>query len=272
MPQSSTTAATTAALRERFSPDGSLLRRQQLRMLELLQAVDAICRKHQIPYWLSSGTLLGAIRHDGFIPWDDDLDIEMMRDDYLRLMALLPQELPSTMALQTHESDPAYFFCYAKVRDRRSRLQEGNRYDRAWKEQGIYIDIFPLERQRMWIHRLSEQTIGHMYKVWRTSDDDEAALRRVRRIFRTNTRWLFPAFRALNRLTGGGVITSAMGIPFHKPRYAEDIFPLAEHTFEGFSFPVPHDYDHHLRCLYGDYMQLPDPATIHPHVGTMEFL
>ena len=73
-------------LRERFNPDGSLLRRQQLRMLELLEAVDLVCKKYDIPYWLSSGTLIGAVRHQGFIPWDDDLDIEMLREDYLRLM------------------------------------------------------------------------------------------------------------------------------------------------------------------------------------------
>ena len=80
-------------LRKRFNPEGSLLRRQQMRMLEILLEVDKICQKHQIPYWLSSGTLIGAMRHDGFIPWDDDLDIEMMRDDYLRLMASLPRVL-----------------------------------------------------------------------------------------------------------------------------------------------------------------------------------
>lgn len=62
-------------LRKRFNPDGSLLRRQQLRMLELLEVIDVICRKHQIPYWLSSGTLIGAARHKGFIPWDDDRSI-----------------------------------------------------------------------------------------------------------------------------------------------------------------------------------------------------
>ena len=85
-------------LRKRFNPDGSLLRRQQLRMLELLEVIDVICRKHQIPYWLSSGTLIGAARHKGFIPWDDDLDIEMLRSDYLRtiLHCKLMKQIPIT--------------------------------------------------------------------------------------------------------------------------------------------------------------------------------
>ena len=79
------------ALRARFNPDGSLLRQQQQRMLELLIEVDRICKKHHITYWLSCGTLLGAARHKGFIPWDDDLDIEMLLPDYKRLLKVLPE-------------------------------------------------------------------------------------------------------------------------------------------------------------------------------------
>ena len=96
-------------LRARFNPEGSMLRRQQMRMLEILLEVDKVCKRHDIKYWLSSGTLIGAMRHDGFIPWDDDLDIEMMRSDYLRLMEVLPSELPEWLALQNDETDPNYF-------------------------------------------------------------------------------------------------------------------------------------------------------------------
>lgn len=88
-------------LRQRYNPEGSLLRRHQLRMLEILKEIDRICQKHRIDYWLSSGTLLGAVRHGGFIPWDDDLDIEMERKDYLRLLQLLPEELNDAYLLQT---------------------------------------------------------------------------------------------------------------------------------------------------------------------------
>ena len=163
---------TNEELRKRFNPEGSLLRRQQMRMLEILVEIDKICKKHDIRYWLSSGTLIGAMRHNGFIPWDDDLDIEMMRPDYLRLMEVLPSELPDWLALQNDETDPNYFFYYAKVRDRRSKMLEQNNYDRLWQEQGIYIDIFPLEQHPIWLHKLTEKTVGHMYKIWRTSTDD----------------------------------------------------------------------------------------------------
>lgn len=259
------------SLKEKYNPDGSLLRRQQMRMLEILKEIDRICKKYGIQYWLSSGTLIGAARHGGFIPWDDDLDIEMMRDDYERLMEVLPSELPTTMALQTHETDPTYFFYYAKIRDRRSLLAEGNNYDRMWKEQGIYIDIFPLEKQPLAIHKISEKTVGHMYKIWRTSKNDTISIRRVMRWFHFNRRFVFPVLRLLCRLSCTDVITSGMGIPYHNPRFTKDIFPLSTLKFEGIDFPVPHDYDHMLRLMYGNYMKLPSEESITTHCSSLEF-
>ncbi len=258
--------------RKRFNPDGSLLRRQQLRMLDILKEIDRICKKHNIQYWLSSGTLIGAMRHNGFIPWDDDLDIEMMRSDYLKLMRILPDELPSWLALQNDETDPYYFFYYAKIRDRRSRMLEQNAYDRHWREKGIYIDIFPIEKHPIWLHKLTEMTVGHMYKIWRTSTDDEKSIRGVKRIFNFNKHFVFPCLRALCQLLPGKVITSGMGIPFHKPRYIDEIFPLTTHVFEDCQFPVPGNSDAHLRHLYGDYMQLPDLNKLALHVGELEFI
>ena len=268
-------------LRQRFNPEGSLLRRQQMRMLEILLEVDRICKKHAIPYWLSSGTLIGAMRHDGFIPWDDDLDIEMIRKDYLRLMEVLPKELPEWLALQNSDTDPNYFYFYAKVRDRRSRMLEQNGYDRLWQEQGIYIDIFPKEHHPIWLHKLTEKTVGHMYKVWRTSNDDTKAIKSVRRIFDFNNRFLFPCLRAIVPLltihlspftSHLSLITSGMGIPFHNPRYKEEIFPLTTHLFEGHQLPIPGNADAHLRRIYGDYMQLPNLEKLALHVGKLEFL
>ncbi|MBQ9215890.1 MAG: NAD/NADP octopine/nopaline dehydrogenase family protein [Prevotella sp.] len=256
---------------ERFNPEGSLLRRQQMRMLDILIEVDKICKRHGIQYWLSSGTLIGAIRHNGFIPWDDDLDIEMMRSDYVRLMEVLPKELPSWLALQNDETDENYFYFYAKVRDRRSRMLEQNGYDRLWKEQGIYIDIFPMEQHPIRLHKLTENTVGHMYKIWRTSTDDTKSMRKVRRIFNINKRVVFPCLRQLCKLLPGKVITSGMGIPFHNPRFADEIFPLTTHEFEGIVFPVPNNTDAHLRHIFGDYMQLPDLDKLSPHVDKLEF-
>jgi len=256
------------ALRERFNPDGSLLRRQQMRMLEILIEVDRICKRHDIKYWLSSGTLIGAARHKGFIPWDDDLDIEMLLPDYERLMEVLPQELPSTMALQSLDTDPNYFFFYSKVRDRRSHLEESNRYDRVWREQGIYIDIFPFYRQPLWIHKLSEKAQGHVYKIMNRMGDDNGELWKVRAITRFNERLFFPFLRLLCRLSKARE-TYGLGIPYHDPRHMEDTLPLTEMEFEGHMFPVPKDTHAALTLKYGDYMKLPDLDKINLHVGTL---
>lgn len=241
-------------------------RHHQLRMLDILTEVDKVCRRHDIRYWLSSGTLIGALRHGGFIPWDDDLDIEMMRADYLRLLPLLEQELPDWLALQTHATDPNYCFFYAKIRDKRSFIEEENHYDSAFKERGIYIDIFPLEAQRKWVHLLSEHTFGHAYKWWKRGQ-----LSRVRILYKVNEGLIYPLLRLINRWTHARVITSGLGIPFHNPRYKEEIFPLSEHEFEGRSFPVPGMADSHLRHIYGDYMKLPDPKTVSLHLSTIKF-
>ena len=285
-------------LRSRFNPDGSQLRRQQLRMLDILLEVDRICKKHHIQYWLSSGTLIGAARHKGFIPWDDDLDIEMLWPDYQRLMKILPQELPDTMALQWLDTDPNYYFFYAKVRDRRSYLEENNCYDRPWKEKGIYIDIFPFYKQPLWIHLLSEKAQGHVYKIMRRQGDRETgrqgvlspqgyesvASRRaqgvphdfwkVKLITRFNRYLLFPLLRGLCRLCAvlskGIRETYGLGIPYHDPRHMEDILPLTETEFEGHQLPVPHDMHAALTLKYGDYMQLPDIDKINLHVGKLE--
>lgn len=256
-------------LRQRFNPEGSLLRRQQMRMLDILLEIDRICKKYKIQYWLSSGTLLGAVRHHGFIPWDDDLDIEMLWPDYQRLLEVLPAELPPTMALQCTQTDRNYFFFYAKVRDRRSHLEESNQYDRFWKEQGIYIDIFPFYRQPMWIHLLSEKLHGHVYKIMRLMGDTDKDMWKVRLITRINEKLFFPVLRAFCRLSKARE-TYGLGIPYHDPRYMEDILPLTEAEFEGHLFPVPKDCHAVLALKYGDYMQLPDIDKLQLHVGKLE--
>ena len=99
-----------------INAEGTQLRRHQLKMLEMLKYVDELCRKHDIPYYLSGGTLLGAVRHQGFIPWDDDLDIILMKKDFRRLLKVLRNEPSVDYTLQCHQTDPYYIAPYAKLR------------------------------------------------------------------------------------------------------------------------------------------------------------
>lgn len=255
------------ALRQRFNPDGSVLRRQQMRMLELLLELDRICKKHGLKYWLIGGTLLGAVRHKGFIPWDDDMDVQMLRPDYLKLMDIMPTELPPTMAIQNRKTDVNYFYQYAKLRDRRSHIEEAVGYDRVFKEQGIFIDIFPIDRHPKWLQRLSMDTIGHSYKILKRKNlTDSQAMRRVRQLVCFNERLVYPLFRFISQLTGGPYL-DAFGVPYIVPRDINDILPLSEMTFEGHLLPVPHDSNKVLREQYGDYMRLPNIDSIAPHVS-----
>lgn len=253
-------------LKERFNPEGSLLRKQQHRMTELLLAVDRVCRRHNISYWLSSGTLLGAVRHGGYIPWDDDLDIEMLRPDYERLLQVLPDELPEGMVLQTDETDPGYFFMFAKVRDTHSLLSETNRYDRIFRHRGIYIDIFPFEKAPRLLHWISCRAHGFTYNVMNNrNNDDETARRKVMRICRFNRRFTFPLLRTLSRLWLTRLVRYGWGVPYNDPRHLEDIFPLTTISFEGHLVPAPHNCDAYLTRKFGDYMRLPDLDQLHPH-------
>lgn len=259
-------------LKARFNPEGSLLRVHQHRMMELLLAFDAICKRHQIRYWLIGGTLIGAARHQGFIPWDDDMDVQMFREDYLRMLEILPKELDDTMALQCRQSDPNYFFQYAKLRDRRSVLDENNGYDRIFKERGIYIDIFPIDKHPKWVQRLSIHSIGHVYKILKRKDlPDEQLVKKVMHWVSLNEKMIYPVLRVLSKLTKGEYL-DALGVPFVVARHKEDIFPLATLEFEGHQMPVPGNYDKVLRDQYGDYMQLPDLDKVNLHVGKLEFL
>lgn len=260
-------------LRQRFNPEGSDLRRQQLRMMELLLAFDKICKKHNIRYWLIAGTLIGAARHHGFIPWDDDMDVQMLREDYERMLEILPQELDDTMALQCRQTDPNYFYQYAKLRDRRSILDENNGYDRIFKERGIYIDIFPIDRHPVWMHRLSMMTIGHTYKILKRKDlTDEAATSKVMKWVSLNEKVIYPLLNGLNRIIPSGDYLDALGVPYIVKRYKEDIFPLTTLEFEGHMLPAPGNYDKVLRDQYGDYTQLPDLDKVNVHVARLQWL
>ena len=245
-------------LRAKYNPDGSLLRQMQERMLHVYQAIDDICQRHQIPYWLSGGSMLGAVRHQGFIPWDDDLDLEMLRPDFERLMKLLPSELPEDMALQWHTTDPNYFFQYAKVRDKNSQLFERNGYDRVWKEHGIYVDIFPLERMPLWIHKLSLLTFGHTYKMLRTAKDPIRAMRSVRMLAAVNRSLFFPLLRLMAKVFRSRYYDFAMGIPYFQKSPLEDFLPVRRVPFEDTTAPIMKEAEKCLAYRYGDYMRLPE--------------
>lgn len=117
----------------------------QLIMLDILKQVRTICEKHNIKYWIDAGTLLGCVREGGFIPWDDDLDIAMLREDYDKFKEIAQKELPEGYFFQTKETDQDYIHNFAKIRKEGTLLIEtGEKYPEKY-HQGIFIDIFPFD-------------------------------------------------------------------------------------------------------------------------------
>ena len=256
-------------LKARFNPEGSPLRRQQLVMLEMVKELDIICKKHDIPYFLYGGTLLGAFRHNGFIPWDDDLDVAMLRSDYKRLAKVLLDELPDHIAFQNNDNDKNYFFFIPKLRDKRSFLAEAE-FDKVFKERGIYIDIFPLDKILPWAQRLRLQSLA--YNFYRAGNGDEKSMRKIRALTWFNRHISFPLLRGISKLSGTKALMCDFGIPFHNVYDLQDVFPLKTHDFEGIQLPVPDNSHHMLQVMFGDYMQLPDDLdNVYHHAEHLEF-
>ena len=124
--------------------DKDVLRKVQLLQLKIAKEIKRICDKNNIDYILDSGTLLGAVRHKGFIPWDDDMDIAMTREEYNRFIDVAKIELGEEYFLQTWDTDNNYPMPFAKVRLNDTRYIE-NVFENANMHQGIYVDIFPYD-------------------------------------------------------------------------------------------------------------------------------
>ena len=118
------------------------IRPLQLRILDILIAVQKVCEEHELRYYIIAGTLLGAVRHKGFIPWDDDLDIAMPRKDYDLLMAHAKEWMPEPFEIVAYETDKQYPLPFAKIQDASTTLIERMHLKYLG---GIYIDVFPLD-------------------------------------------------------------------------------------------------------------------------------
>lgn len=261
-------------LRARFNPDGSLLRQHQLRMLEMLKYIDKVCRENDIKYWLCSGTLLGVVRHGGFIPWDDDVDIEMLREDYKKFERVMKNEPLNDYVLQTHQTDIGYMQPFAKLRDLHSYIKEDIETDNHYKYRGCYIDIFIMEpSSSVTLHRLS--CMFQSFFIMRPNlklKNNFVRKYYFKFAFFIVSMLLFPFLRCLSKIGARKQLRHTLGTGFYKPRSMDDIFPLVSGTFEGYSFPIPKNTDPYLQKIYGNYLCLPDLDKIKVHTTEIKFI
>lgn len=135
-------------------------------LLDILIQIDNICKKHNIQYFLCGGTLLGAVRHHGFIPWDDDLDVMMKRNDYNRFCEVAPLELQQPYFFQTEKTDPGHLLRHAKVRNSNTTGMFKSFAGKGYKiNQGIFVDVFPMDNLPNDMNERS-RFYEDLYKLW----------------------------------------------------------------------------------------------------------
>jgi len=229
-------------------------------MLEILKSIDKICCDNNIPYILSSGTALGAYRHGGFIPWDDDLDIELLKEDYEKLLPLLEKNLPEDMALQTHQTDSHYFIPFAKVRCTKMIARDRYNLDENYKFRGVFVDIFSLEQNWLPFSKIATTIQKLTMRVSRLSNRYSWLKNPLLNLlYLLSYKVLYPCFRFLSNLFPTQTVRHVLGAGYNAARKREELFPPSTLRFEGYEFLGPHKIDAYLKRLYGSGYMTPPP-------------
>jgi lipopolysaccharide cholinephosphotransferase len=240
-----------------YNPEGSILRKDQMMLLDVLNGFADVCKEHDIKWWMCSGTLLGAMRHGGFIPWDDDIDVAMYKKDYRRFLKVIKKWESDKFAFQSIQTDPEHTNVWGVFRYK--KLEEPSLSTR-----GMYgIDVFCIEK--------SSQFAAHMAKFFYknmmhpTKYIKNAGIRQfVKKVVKViNFGFLIPLTRVLGWINPKKQFHYELGSGFYdQPFYAENIFPLTQVEFEGIAFPSPGKPDEYLTALYGDWRKLPSEDQI----------
>ena len=241
-----------------------ILKKQKEVLLELLQEFDRVCKKHHIPYVVFCGTALGAVRHKGFIPWDDDLDVSMLRSDYERFLKIAPGELNPQYYLQA-EFSAHWPMNFSKLRKNNTTCLEKYHPKDPASHQGIYIDVFPCDNasdnelvRKMQFYASRVVVAKALYNRGYETDSKK------KKLFMTCCRLL--PLKPFHRFAmGKKKIDSACVHTFLActSRYKKGIYKRSwftettEMDFEHLKVPVSAHYDELLTTMYGDYMTLP---------------
>ena len=235
--------------------EGRLRLRQEIELL-ILRIIDAIAKKHNIQYWLMYGTLLGAVRHRGFIPWDDDLDISMLDVDYEKLYSILPSALPKSLEVERWRSEKHPRLGIMRVVD---------------GDSGCFVDIYPQLRvpgalsesgdvtdwEKEYQRFLNEVVNLDAYKPLTDRERD------------TFRKWIRDHSSGDGNIAGIAVSPEFADVPpsARKVFPVSDILPLGSIVFEGIDFPAPANPTSILERIYDTYNRFPGDAGTSLHEG-----
>lgn len=234
------------------------------RLLEMAKAFHHICIDNNLHYYMLGGTMLGAIRHKGFIPWDDDMDFGMPRDDYDRFISLSKRILPEYYELRFYKNADNSPMHYAKFIDNRTTLIESSYTNYV---EGLYIDIFPLDgagngsiidrirskrifwKQRLIIyHCITRDMTGHR-KILKKY----AQMKKLNKLHAS-----IESLMTSKKLSESTLIANYLGAWAEKEIMPKKVMGNPKlYTFEDTEFYGSENADAYLNSLYGDYMKLP---------------
>lgn len=272
--------------------EGETLKQYQRVLAMILADIDSVCCKHDIEYTLGGGTCLGAVRHHGFIPWDDDIDLNMPRADYERFAKVFLQEMGEKYWLHDCQTTPGYELAFPRVRLKGTVVRSRDDYD--FDECGAYVDIFVVEntpnnKLLRNLHGFGSMVLGFIYSCRRFTkhasnylslvDEGTPVYKAFSKKIKLGRLFAFHSTEAWTKTWDNwnacckDRTSHYVTIPVGRKHFFKEMqprsvfFPAKRATFGSVDAPVPTDANAYLTALYGtDYMTPPDKANQEVHV------
>lgn len=260
--------------------DTNLLRKLQIEELDMLKVIIEICNKYDLKYYALGGTLLGAVRHGGFIPWDDDIDIGMPRDDYEKFLKYAEYEFKNHLSIHSMNNDEKYIYPYARVENSKIALRREKTKNKTI--QMLWVDIFPIDGSpnNIFVRKIWEKKLLVYRAVRNLSCFDELVNiekehKGIEKILfkiglNTNIQKYINTHKVLMKidkllkkypLNESNYIGNSMGAHKFKEIFPKDYYNnIISLKFEDITINCPEKYVEILSQMYGDYMQLPDSS------------
>ncbi len=258
--------------------ENELLKKIQSCEIGILGQIDALCKKHGLEYFSIGGTTLGAVRHEGFIPWDDDIDIAMPRGDYEKFLEVAKKELPEGFTLQHYSTEPLTPFYFTKIRRDGTRFVEYYLRDLPIHH-GVFVDIFPFDNipDNKYLVKPHYYLCRFFYQLFLSKSVNRVCSSRLEQVGQYKKgykhyirktlhfllkpmpkKWIVGALDWSCRMFNGRPTEKMAHIVRRRLAVSSGMLhPLREMKFETMTIPVPNDYDAYLRNQYGDYMTIP---------------